>query len=97
MCSASIAEMHVVRCFDISCARMMMMASGHTRFNTHHIMSSGNGTGTDAEAGPSGTASTDKHSAPTLRRYEAVLKDEEAYQAAQYASPDDLPGCMRLL
>jgi hypothetical protein len=30
-------------------------------------------------------------------RYDAILKDEERYQDKQYPSPDDVPGCMRLL
>lgn len=34
---------------------------------------------------------------PTLRRLDAVLKDEEKYQALQYPDVEDVPGCMRLL
>ncbi|KAL7421058.1 hypothetical protein Q5752_003942 [Cryptotrichosporon argae] len=33
---------------------------------------------------------------PTLSRYERALADEEAYQALQYPTYDDVPGCMRL-
>jgi hypothetical protein len=44
-----------------------------------------------------GSSTSHPHSAPTLKRFQTVLKDEEAYQAAQYLTPNDIPGCMKLL
>ncbi|ORY24209.1 hypothetical protein BCR39DRAFT_547539 [Naematelia encephala] len=34
---------------------------------------------------------------PTLTRWEAILQDEERYQALQYPTPEDLPGCWSML
>ena len=50
--------------------------------------------GTDGEAGPSTPASSAK---PAPTRYETVLQDEEQYQAKQYQTYDEVPGCMQLL
>ena len=55
---------------------------------------------TNAEAGPS-TYKADQdgqtRAVPTVNRYEGMLKDEEAYQAAQYQTTEEVPGCMTLL
>ena len=54
----------------------------------------------NAEAGPS-TYKADQDgqtsAVPTVNRYEGMLKDEEAYQAAQYQTTEEVPGCMTLL
>ncbi|WVQ93058.1 hypothetical protein IAU59_000122 [Kwoniella sp. CBS 9459] len=34
---------------------------------------------------------------PTVNTFEGVLSDEERYQALQYPSTEEVPGCMRLL
>lgn len=60
-----------------------------------NIFSSGN-----AEAGPSSIRANGSENAtpvPTVNRYEGMLKDEEAYQAAQYTTTEEVPGCMTLL
>jgi hypothetical protein len=58
--------------------------------------------GRNAQAGPSRplqstTPANIKPVEPPLSRYEAALRDEENYQASQYATYDDLPGCMSIL
>lgn len=58
-------------------------------------------TGTaNAEAGPSTSRAGlkgEKTVVPTVNRYEGMLKDEEKYQAAQYQTTEEVPGCMTLL
>jgi hypothetical protein len=54
----------------------------------------------NAEAGPStARVGTEGKQAvvPTVNRYEGMLKDEEKYQAAQYQTTEEVPGCMTLL
>jgi hypothetical protein len=54
----------------------------------------------NAEAGPSTSrAGVEgvKTVVPTVNRYEGMLKDEEKYQAAQYQTTEEVPGCMTLL
>jgi len=54
----------------------------------------------NAEAGPStlrAGAGGEKQVVPTVNRYEGMLKDEEKYQAAQYQTTEEVPGCMTLL
>jgi hypothetical protein len=55
----------------------------------------------NAEAGPSSVRGdpieASKTQVPTVNRYEGMLKDEEAYQAAQYQTTEEVPGCMTLL
>jgi hypothetical protein len=54
----------------------------------------------NAEAGPS-TSRGIKEGAipevPPVNRYEGMLKDEEQYQASQYTTTEEVPGCMTLL
>jgi hypothetical protein len=55
---------------------------------------------TNAEAGPSNLRTTVEDAVapvPTVNRYEGMLKDEEQYQAAQYQTTEEVPGCMALL
>jgi hypothetical protein len=55
---------------------------------------------TNAEAGPSTSragADGETSPVPTVNRYEGMLKDEESYQAAQYQTTEEVPGCMTLL
>ena len=54
----------------------------------------------NAEAGPStlrAGVEGGKTVVPTVNRYEGMLKDEEKYQAAQYQTTEEVPGCMTLL
>jgi hypothetical protein len=54
----------------------------------------------NAEAGPSTSRAGvegGKTVVPTVNRYEGMLKDEEKYQAAQYQTTEEVPGCMTLL
>lgn len=54
----------------------------------------------NAEAGPSNTRGITQDvtpEVPTVNRYEGMLKDEEQYQAAQYTTTEEVPGCMTLL
>jgi hypothetical protein len=54
----------------------------------------------NAEAGPSTSrvgTETKQTVVPTVNRYEGMLKDEEKYQAAQYQTTEEVPGCMTLL
>jgi hypothetical protein len=54
----------------------------------------------NAEAGPSTSRAGLKGetiAVPTVNRYEGMLKDEESYQAAQYQTTEEVPGCMTLL
>lgn len=34
---------------------------------------------------------------PTVNRWETIMQDEQGYQERNYASPDELPGCMSLV
>lgn len=54
----------------------------------------------NAEAGPSTSRTGGEGvttTVPTVNRYEGMLKDEEQYQAAQYQTTEEVPGCMTLL
>ncbi|OCF39581.1 hypothetical protein I317_06643 [Kwoniella heveanensis CBS 569] len=57
-----------------------------------------------SSAGASGSSSLSSASSPTaatpvptVNTFESVLSDEEKYQALQYPSTEEVPGCMRLL